>query len=205
MPASPAPKPRRRDAAATRERILASARKLFVKLGYDGVGVREIAAGAGVTAMMVNRYFGSKEALFAEVTGSVMQDRTLFTPEVLGAADLGAALTEAILEVTKPGAPPSEALLILLHSASTIESDTSAKVEINWREWVRQGREAAIEAAIKGGHTAARATILQALIVGLMVMRQRMRIPALVNTRSADLAGILTPMLRALVEPEKER
>ncbi|MGZ8814950.1 MAG: TetR family transcriptional regulator [Mycobacterium sp.] len=29
------------------------------------MGLREIAGDAGVTAMMVNRYFGSKEQLFA--------------------------------------------------------------------------------------------------------------------------------------------
>src|SRR5712672_567507 len=58
---------RRRDAGATREAILASARLAFIRSGYDGAGVREIAEGAGVTAMLVNRYFGSKERLFADV------------------------------------------------------------------------------------------------------------------------------------------
>src|SRR5262245_24637290 len=64
--------PRRRNAAATRAAILASARAAFVRSGYDGAGVREIAAGAGVTAMLVNRYFGSKERLFAEVAAETM-------------------------------------------------------------------------------------------------------------------------------------
>ena len=61
-----APKHRPRNAAATREAILNSAIRNFARAGYDGVGVREIASDAGVTAMMVNRYFGSKEQLFAE-------------------------------------------------------------------------------------------------------------------------------------------
>ncbi len=43
--------PRQRNAAATREAILQSARRAFAKAGYDGAGVREIASGAGVTAM----------------------------------------------------------------------------------------------------------------------------------------------------------
>jgi AcrR family transcriptional regulator len=46
---------------------LNSARLAFTRSGYDGVAVREIAPGAGVTAMLVNRYFGSKEQLFEEV------------------------------------------------------------------------------------------------------------------------------------------
>src|SRR6516165_11042415 len=58
---------RRRDAAATREAILEAATGRFAAQGYERAGVREIAADAGVTAALVNRYFGSKEGLFAEV------------------------------------------------------------------------------------------------------------------------------------------
>ena len=65
-PVSASPR-RRRDAAATREAILEAATRRFATQGYGGAGVREIAADAGVTAALVNRYFGSKEGLFAEV------------------------------------------------------------------------------------------------------------------------------------------
>ena len=58
---------RKRDAAATREAILKAATLRFATQGYERAGAREIAADAGVTAALVNRYFGSKEALFAEV------------------------------------------------------------------------------------------------------------------------------------------
>ena len=57
---------RKRDAAATRDAILTAAKRAFTEKGFDGAGVRDIAAGAGVTAALVNRYFGSKEALFEE-------------------------------------------------------------------------------------------------------------------------------------------
>ena len=52
-----APK-RRRNAAATRQAILESAREAFTRYGYDGVGLREIAQNAGVTAMLVNLGIG---------------------------------------------------------------------------------------------------------------------------------------------------
>jgi AcrR family transcriptional regulator len=48
-----------------RRRNALPARKAFARAGYDGAGVREIASGADVTAMLINRYFGSKERLFA--------------------------------------------------------------------------------------------------------------------------------------------
>ena len=58
---------RRRDAADTREAILEAATRRFATHSYEHAGVREIAADAGVTAALVNRYFGSKEKLFDEV------------------------------------------------------------------------------------------------------------------------------------------
>src|SRR3954451_9050975 len=58
---------RKRDAVATRDAILEAATRRFAAEGYERAGAREIAADAGVTAALVNRNFGSKEGLFAEV------------------------------------------------------------------------------------------------------------------------------------------
>jgi AcrR family transcriptional regulator len=58
---------RKRCSSTTREAILDSAMNRFARHGFECSGVREIAADAGVTAALVNRYFGSKEGLFAAV------------------------------------------------------------------------------------------------------------------------------------------
>src|ERR1700730_1720072 len=79
IPGAPIPKATRpRNAGATREAILQSALTAFVRQGYDGVGVREIAHKAGVTAVLVNRYFGSKERLFAAAVEATFTDNGLF-------------------------------------------------------------------------------------------------------------------------------
>ena len=57
----------KRDREATEGRILDAARDLFGEHGYDGVTVRMIAARADANIALVNRYFGSKAALFGEV------------------------------------------------------------------------------------------------------------------------------------------
>ncbi|MGE0492212.1 MAG: TetR family transcriptional regulator [Vulcanimicrobiota bacterium] len=62
--------PGKKKSERTREAILESARRAFLRQSYDQVGVREIAAEAGVNAALVNRYFGSKQGLFAEVLDS---------------------------------------------------------------------------------------------------------------------------------------
>lgn len=52
---------RQRKKAATRDRIRASALRLFADQGYDATTVEQIAAAAGVSHMTVFRYFPTKE------------------------------------------------------------------------------------------------------------------------------------------------
>ncbi|MFI6031681.1 TetR/AcrR family transcriptional regulator [Amycolatopsis magusensis] len=58
---------RARQAARTRERILAAAKERFAEGGYEGTTVRAIAAAAGVDPAAIIRHFNSKEQLFFEV------------------------------------------------------------------------------------------------------------------------------------------
>jgi len=57
---------RRRNAAATRERLLDAAEALFADRGYNAVSMREIAAHARVNLAAVGYHFGSKKNLFVE-------------------------------------------------------------------------------------------------------------------------------------------
>ncbi|MBB6118389.1 TetR/AcrR family transcriptional regulator [Nocardiopsis algeriensis] len=52
---------------ATKARILASARELFTSEGYGAVSSRMIASHAGVNVALINRYFGAKRGLLAEI------------------------------------------------------------------------------------------------------------------------------------------
>lgn len=112
MPAGPS---RSRNAAATRNDILKSAIRHFARAGYDGVGVREIAGDAGVTAMLVNRYFGSKEQLFAEAV------EVSFAPPVFVAENADALARDVATALITRSARETDDLapfLIMLRSAS---------------------------------------------------------------------------------------
>ncbi len=71
-------------AAESRARILAAARSAFTRAGYDTVGVREIAAAAGVDPAMVPRLFGSKEALFTEIAKGAFSLEPAFEGPIAG-------------------------------------------------------------------------------------------------------------------------
>src|ERR1700738_370402 len=95
----PVDQPKRlRNAVATREAILHSALAAFSHHGYDGIGVREIAQAAGVTAVLVNRYFGSKEELFAAAVELAFADNSLFSGEP---TTLAKRLTAAVMSKTE--------------------------------------------------------------------------------------------------------
>jgi AcrR family transcriptional regulator len=78
-----------RDAQATRDRLVAAARRAFSERGFERTTVREIAAMAGVNPALINRYFGGKEQLFAE---SVAIDLDLPDLSEVNRADIGSRL-----------------------------------------------------------------------------------------------------------------
>lgn len=185
---------RSRNATATRTAILASARQAFVRSGYDGAGLREIAEGAGVTAMMVGRYFGSKQQLFAEVLEAANAEPVIATPANLGAPDRSRRIAEALVAVTTPGATALDGFLILMRSASSDEAAGIAKAVI---EAMHQRN---VSAAVAGDMAAERAAILLALVAGLQTMRQVIGLDALARADPQKLAGLLEPIVTLLIE-----
>ncbi len=197
--AAPAPAPRARDAAATRAAILEAARTAFAQHGYDGVGVRAIAGAAGVTAALVNRYFGSKQRLFSEVALADRGFADLLVPlpargpapraRVLARAFVGRSAQRLAADTER------QTLLAILHSPG------SAEAGVLVREWV-EGRFVRPLAAWLGGPDAgARASLIVATIVGHSLLREVVSAPTLAQIPEEALAAWLESMLAPLVDP----
>lgn len=77
--ASTGKKDKSRDAERSREAILRVAEELFTERGFEGVGLGEIAAAAGLSRGAPNYFFGSKERLYEEVLERVFADRDVAT------------------------------------------------------------------------------------------------------------------------------
>ena len=191
----PGPPPaRRRNAAATREAILTSARRAFARAGYDGAGVREIAAGAGVTAMLVNRYFGSKEQLFAEVLAATSAAPTILTQENLRSSNLPETIAATLVDITQAADTPLEGFLIMLHSAS---SKRAAEIG---REQIEKGHQKTLTSALAGDLAPQRAALVLSLVAGFQVMRQMIGLSALAEAERSDLIKVLAPLFKQLIE-----
>lgn len=84
MSAPKKPAPRKRDAHATRLKLLTTAEHAFVAKGFDGTRVDEIAADAGVNKRMIYVYFGDKERLYLEVLRTNLQQLLDATRDLIG-------------------------------------------------------------------------------------------------------------------------
>jgi AcrR family transcriptional regulator len=191
-PRPPVPKASRpRNAAATREAILQSALSAFVRQGYDGVGVREIAHTAGVTAVLVNRYFGSKERLFAAAVEATFADNGLFEGD---AATLAQRLAALVVTKSSNDRQPSDPLLLLLRSAP---NPRAAEI---LRERIAHHCERPLKSAMRGPKRGERAAIILALIVGLQLFRKVIGNKALADANGTSLSGDLKLMLERLID-----
>jgi AcrR family transcriptional regulator len=180
------PTPRARNAAVTREAILQSALVAFTQHGYDGVGVREIARAAGVTAMLVNRYFGSKEQLFAEVVDVVFKESTVIV------GDRASLSRFAVRGLLASEAHSVDAFLLILRSISN-----GRATEILRR--VIDERHRHVEALLPGAHAHERAALFLSLLLGVRVM-QHLYDDTLLGGAEEVVTEHLEALLDALVE-----
>jgi AcrR family transcriptional regulator len=178
---------RPRNAAATREAILRSALAAFSRYGYDGVGVREIAQMAGVTGVLVNRYFGSKEELFAATVEIICSDHRIFESD---STTLAKRLAAKIMSKTEP----IDALLLILRSAP---NPRAAEI---LRENIARHFERLLKASLPGPNAAERAAMILALVVGFQLFRKVIGTKALVNANHASLSRRLATVIQQLID-----
>jgi AcrR family transcriptional regulator len=193
MPQRPAqthPK-RRRDAAATRSAILMAATRRFAAQGYEHAGVREIAADAGVTAALVNRYFGSKEGLFAEVIDHAMDVGSLMEGD---RAALAERLARAVVHGRADIAPDRDIpLLLLLHS---IDEPRAAKL---LRTTLNQHMLPSLAECIGGPDADVRAAMVIAQMVGFAILDRRIRLRQLARGRRELIVALLSEILAVCI------
>ncbi|WP_329083803.1 MULTISPECIES: TetR/AcrR family transcriptional regulator [unclassified Streptosporangium] len=153
---------RQRDREGTRRRILDAARRLFADLGYDQVTMRMIAAGADANIALINRYFGSKRDLFAEVLA--MQGRfpgVLEGPE----EELPRRLAEYVAERLR-----SDQGSVVL--AALIRSSSAPEIHEIIRDRVSSAILGPLSARLSGPDATFRAMVATALVTGSGTMRQ---------------------------------
>lgn len=152
---------------------------------YEQVGMRAIAATAGVNLALINRYFGTKEQLFLE-TMQVPTMESLFGDDPTQMAEHAARFASRY-EATGPN---QEQLLALLRSA---QNEMAARV---MRENLRlHGRPLA--EALGGEEGELRAEMALAVLMGVAIFQRFLHTDQLSKASPAQLEKLLIPVLRA--------
>ena len=182
---------RKRDAATTRAAILAAARQAFSGSGYDSVGVRDIAAKAGVTAALVNRYFGSKKLLFSEAVLEAKGIGELLTGDRRTA---GARLAAMLLDKDPHGKGGGDPLLAILRSAPDPEAAGVV------REWLQKVMVGPIAKWLGGPDAETRASVMVSTLLGFIILRQAIALPGLSAGRGDALREMMSASLQSQID-----
>ncbi|MYU32729.1 TetR family transcriptional regulator [Streptomyces sp. SID8358] len=162
----------RQPAAVTRSAIFDAARELFGESGFDAVGIRAVAARAGVDAALVIRHFGSKEQLFLEtMTVDLPAVRVMEGP----LDGMGRAIVEHVvcLPSTRTGALAVTALAALFRASDRDE------VRRNLRSTIDEVFARPLVRRLTGGDAEVRAHLVAAQLGGLLTSMHVVQDPVL--------------------------
>jgi AcrR family transcriptional regulator len=180
-----------RDAKETRKRILEAAKARFCKDSYEQVGVREIAADANIDAALINRYFGTKEELFAEISKGVFSAGNFIEVSL---DKLGEALARRLMYGTgkaKAGVNPFE---LLLRSAA---SPTASPIIAN-----RLHKDFVLPLAtlIGGKEASTRAALIASYLIGFLTVRVALQSPAILPANANKVVSLLGSAIQAAID-----
>ena len=174
---------RPRSASRTRAEILAAARARFGASGFERTTMRAVAADAGVDAALVMRYFGNKEALFAEAA-----EFELHLP------DLSNVAPEQLAEVLLPhffAVWEDDPTFLALLRASMSSPAAAATMQKVFTAQVLPALS-----VVAPDYPAERAAIFGSLVLGLAVSRYVLQTPALAALSRAEVIAWAAPLLR---------
>jgi len=172
-----------RPASDIRERVLRSARDLFLRDGVDGASLREIARAARTSIGMVYYYFPTKDELLLAIVEDVYE---AFLRDVTGALD--------------PAIPVEERLRGMYRRVGAMTEDEWAAVRLVLREaLVSTTRLEKVIARFQSGHLP---MILRTIADGYQEGRRDPHVPPPVAPAvTVGLGGFAQVVLRRIVAP----
>ena len=187
------PRPREERRRRTEAAILDAGRELFAESGFERTTIRAVAARAGVDPALVMQYYGNKEGLFAASARWHVDHKRLSEAPL-------AQIPETALDDLFSGFEDPErrdGAIALLRNCLTHETALGVM-----RDDVMCEPQAMIARTIGGPEAELRAGLLGATMIGITLAKYLLEIPAVKAASREDIERIMTPVLKALVEPE---
>jgi len=197
MPTQPVGRAGRRPGRQdTRGQILAAARHSFADRGFAGSSMRAIAADAGVDAALIHHYFDSKQRLFlATVELPLPLDEMVQVLADSGLDGLGPRIITTILAAWDSELQPS--LVAALRGALAEPDMTRVVGEFLSLEVI--GRLITV-LELPEAEAQRRSALVSSQLLGIVVGRYVMKLPALVAQPSTELVAAIGPTLQRYLE-----
>jgi len=180
----------------TRGQIINAARHAFAAKGFAGASMRGIAAEAGVDAALIHHYFESKQQLFLATIALPLGLPQVVEQVAAGdRRDLGERLVQTVLGVWDSELQPS--LVAAVRTALTDPALTRSVGEFLNLEVIGQVLR---RDDLPPEEANRRAGLVASQVLGLVMGRYVLRLPALVNRRTEDLVAEIGPTVQRYVD-----
>lgn len=184
---------RRRGETQTRDAIAAAARNAFASVGYDRATMRSIATEAGVDPALIVHFFGSKEALFREVTALPSELAAVMRGVADGPReDVGRRFAQAVGSMLENPAT-RQVVLARLRSAASHPEAAELVRELVSRDIGLLTR------ALTNDRPETRAVLVGTQIVGVAFARYVVRVEPLASMDATELVDVVAPTFQRLL------
>ncbi|HEY2500163.1 MAG TPA: TetR family transcriptional regulator [Mycobacterium sp.] len=171
--------------------MLEAARAIFGDVGYERATIRGIAATANVDKSSVVKYFGSKQKLFEEAaTWTIPIDDVVSADPSQTAENLARGMLAAW------AADSNSPMAVLLRASMTSEEAANLL-----RTHITSHAVSTIAKTIDAPDARLRAALIGAILMGIASQRYLLRMPDLVDVDMEHLLRLITPALRAVIDP----
>lgn len=189
---------RRPGTSTTRQSVLDAARARFASDGFAATTIRQVASDAGVDAALVMQFFRSKDELFGAVM-SISPDTLARLTSAFDGPDehLGERVVRAFLEVWEGAPTDSEPLMAMLRGA-VVNDLANAQL----REFIQARLLDAAGPRAIDDDAVLRAGLASSMLVGLVMGRQIVGVPALANAETATLVALVAPAIQNVLTSE---
>jgi AcrR family transcriptional regulator len=195
----PAHSGRRPGESGARTDILAAARALFGKLGFERTTIRAVALRAGVDPALVHHYFGTKEGLFENAI-ELPVTPARFLPTILSGdpAGVGDRAVRAFLAVWEE-ADAQPVYQALIRAAVTNEQAAAAV-----RNYVTRQVIGPITEALHVDRPQLRATLVGSQFIGLVMARYILRLEPLAGADVETVVAAVGPTVHRYLTGDLE-
>jgi AcrR family transcriptional regulator len=182
---------RRRGGGDTRQAIAEAARRQFAYRGYEAATIRSIATEAGVDPALVMHFYGSKEALFAEVVQWPFDPDEAVADLLVGKRSAVGERLARLFVTTWDAEAGRNPIVALLRTALSQES--AARL---FRDFLSTRFFGPLAEGLRIDRPELRTSLASSQLVGLGIIRYVMRFEPLASMDSEAVIAVLGPALQ---------